>query len=165
MSQWADSLPPSCKGLQDPSAVGVNTDTQTPPAVDQRTDVPAAEDPGINTGRVEEYDGNNVSPSCSDGIKSTYERYNITGTIVDNALALLSKRGIEGTAHEICALTASEPIEAVRALCRAGKSVFPADWAYAAIAKLGQNIESKDVERFGQSARDSFGKQCEFTRF
>ena len=104
---------------------------------------------------------NNVSPSCSDGINATYDRYNIAGGVLDNALALLDKRGSEGTAHQICALAADNPEEAIRAFCRAGKAFIPADWAYAAIARLGQTIGQNDIERFGQSARDSWAKQCE----
>ncbi|WP_133055434.1 hypothetical protein [Mycolicibacterium elephantis] len=104
---------------------------------------------------------NNVGSSCSDGIKATYERNNIGGGVLDNALALLGKRGTEETAHQICALVEDDPEEAVRALCRAGKAVLPADWAYAAIAKFGQTIGQNDIERFGQSAKDSWSKQCE----
>ncbi len=72
-----------------------------------------------------------VSPSCSDGVKAAFDQDQIGGNLLETALQALRKPSFEMTAQDVCALTATNPEDAVRALCRAGKSFLPVDWVAA----------------------------------
>lgn len=66
----------------------------------------------------------------------------------------------ETTMQQLCLLQVRTPEQAFENVCNIGKSLIPADIAYAAIAQLGKTIGSPEVYWFGESARVSWEQQC-----
>lgn len=111
-----------------------------------------------------------IPESCSDGIQAIMDQWGLTGQVEDQIQSLVTRRGIETTFQQACALLelaqpenwTQNPNDIVQNFCRVGKSLIPAELAYRALEEAGRATRNQFLKDFGGGAARSWAQQCEW---
>ena len=121
--------------------------------------------PGVATVRI---DGSN-SNSCSDGIQRIMDDWGLTGQVEDQLQSIVTKRGVETTFQQACAIIdvsqpenwVQQPGEIFQSFCRVGRSLVPAEIVYRLAEEAGKATKLTVLEQIAAGAGRSWAKQCE----